>query len=291
MHFKAENSWIVLSPIEKRIKEKIEKAGKPLKNWDINIYRGILTGYNEAFIIDKETKDKLIAKSSKNAEIIRPILRGRDIKRYKADFADLWIIYIPWHFPLHQDNSIQGASEIAEMEFKTQYPDIYNHLYSHKERLSNRNLAETGVRYEWYALQRFGSNYMEDFSKQKIVWGEISDKSKFALDELGMYPEATTFLMTGNNLKFLLAILNSKLGEWSFNQIGTRTGMGTNRWKKYTLESLSVKIPTYDELKLIELLVDHVIHEPNQENIASLDNAIYKLYQLSDDEIDFIELQ
>ena len=106
-----------------------------------------------------------------------------------------------------------------------------------------------------------------------------------------MYPEATTFLMTGNNLKFLLAILNSKLGEWSFNQIGTRTGMGTNRWKKYTLESLSVKIPTYDELKLIELLVDHVIHEPNQENIASLDNAIYKLYQLSDDEIDFIEAQ
>ena len=285
------NSWIILSPIEQSIKSKIERIGKPLKDWDIQINYGIKTGFNEAFIIDGKTKDALIEKSPKNVELIRPILRGRDIKRYKADFADLWIIYIPWHFPLHQDNSIQGASEIAEMEFKTQYPDIYNHLYSHKERLSNRNLAETGVRYEWYALQRFGSNYMEDFSKQKIVWGEISDKSKFALDELGMYPEATTFLMTGNNLKFLLAILNSKLGEWSFNQIGTRTGMGTNRWKKYTLESLSVKIPTYDELKLIELLVDHVIHEPNQENIASLDNAIYKLYQLSDDEIDFIEAQ
>lgn len=81
MHFKAENSWIVLSPIEKRIKEKIEKAGKPLKNWDINIYRGILTGYNKAFIIDKETKDRLIAKSSKNAEIIRPItfLNGKSL--------------------------------------------------------------------------------------------------------------------------------------------------------------------------------------------------------------------
>ena len=92
MKFKAEDSWIVLSPIEKRIKEKIEKAGKPLRDWDISIYRGILTGYNDAFIIDGVTKDRLIAKSPKNAEIIRPILRGRDIKRYKADFADLWII-------------------------------------------------------------------------------------------------------------------------------------------------------------------------------------------------------
>ena len=275
MHFKTENSWIVLSPIEKRIKEKIEKVGKPLKNWDINIYRGILTGYNEAFIIDKETKDRLIEKSSKNAEIIRPILRGRDIKRYKADFADLWIIATFPSLHYNIDN----------------YPDIKEHLLSFgydRLKQTGDNGARKKTNNQWFETQD-SISYWEDFSKQKIVWGEISDKSKFALDELGMYPEATTFLMTGDNLKFLLAILNSKLGEWAFNQIGTKTGMGTNRWKKYTLESLSVKIPTCDELKLIELLVDHIIHEPNQEKITALDYAIYQLYQLSDEEISFIE--
>ncbi|MGV4459827.1 Eco57I restriction-modification methylase domain-containing protein, partial [Ornithobacterium rhinotracheale] len=85
-------SWIILSEIEKSIKEKIEAIGTPLKDWDINIYRGILTGYNEAFIINGERKDELIAQDPKSAEIIRPILRGRDIKRYGYDFADLWLI-------------------------------------------------------------------------------------------------------------------------------------------------------------------------------------------------------
>ncbi|MGV4453159.1 Eco57I restriction-modification methylase domain-containing protein, partial [Ornithobacterium rhinotracheale] len=94
-------SWIILSEIEKSIKEKIEAIGTPLKDWDINIYRGILTGYNEAFIINGERKDELIAQDPKSAEIIRPLLRGRDIKRYSYEFADLYLLFIPWHFPLH----------------------------------------------------------------------------------------------------------------------------------------------------------------------------------------------
>ena len=269
------DSWIILSPIEQSIKSKIERIGKPLKDWDIHINYGIKTGFNEAFIIDGKTKDALIAKSPKNAELIRPILRGRDIKRYKADFADLWIIATFPSLHYNIDN----------------YPDIKEHLLSFgydRLKQTGDNGARKKTNNQWFETQD-SISYWEDFSKQKIVWGEISDKSKFALDELGMYPEATTFLMTGDNLKFLLAILNSKLGEWAFNQIGTKTGMGTNRWKKYTLESLSVKIPTCDELKLIELLVDHIIHEPNQEKITALDYAIYQLYQLSDEEISFIE--
>src|SRR5690554_4397447 len=89
--FNSSDSWIVLSEIEQQIKAKIEAVGTPLKDWDINIYRGILTGYNEAFIIDGNKKDELIASDPKSAEIIRPILRGRDIKRYGYDFADLWL--------------------------------------------------------------------------------------------------------------------------------------------------------------------------------------------------------
>ena len=267
------DSWIILSPIEQSIKSKVEKIGKPLKEWDIQINYGIKTGFNEAFIIDGKTKDTLIEKSPKNAELIRPILRGRDIKRYKADFADLWII-----------NSHNGYGNIPAVNIED-YPDIKVHLDCYITDLQKRQ--DKGI--TPYNLR--SCIYMEDFSKQKIVWGEISDKSKFALDEMGMYPEATTFLMTGNNLKFLLAILNSKLGEWSFNQIGTRTGMGTNRWKKYTLESLVVKTPTPEEKTQIEILVTKIIHEPSKENITALDNAIYQLYQLTDEEISFIEAQ
>jgi hypothetical protein len=83
------DSWVVLSPIEQRIKAKIEAVGIPLKEWDINIYRGILTGYNEAFIIDGKKKDELIAEDPKSVEIIRPLLRGRDIKRYGYEYANL----------------------------------------------------------------------------------------------------------------------------------------------------------------------------------------------------------
>ena len=159
--FKENKSWVILTPIEKQIKEKIEQIGTPLKEWDIQINYGIKTGFNEAFIINGEKRKELIEQDPKSAEIIRPILRGRDIKRYSYDFADLWLLYIPWHFPLHNDTTVVGASEKAEQAFSSQYPAVYNHLLKYKKQLSNRNKAETGIRYEWYALQRWGANYWD----------------------------------------------------------------------------------------------------------------------------------
>lgn len=157
-------------PIEQSIKQKIEAVGTPLKDWDINIYRGVLTGCNEAFIIDSAKRAEILAncltdeERTRTDELIRPILRGRDIKRYGYDWAGLWLIWLPWHFPLHFDQTIQGASEIAEKAFIEQYPSVYSHMLKYKDQLSNRNKAETGIRYEWYALQRWGANYWEDFN-------------------------------------------------------------------------------------------------------------------------------
>ena len=110
--FPSNESWVILSSIEQSIKNRIEAVGTPLREWDINIYRGVLTGYNEAFIIDRAKREEILAncktedERKRTSEIIRPILRGRDIKRYSYDWADLWLIYIPWHFPLHEDDSI-----------------------------------------------------------------------------------------------------------------------------------------------------------------------------------------
>ncbi len=179
---------MILSPIEQSIRRKIESIGTPLKDWDINIYRGVLTGYNDAFIISTEKRDEILANCQtegervRTAELIRPILRGRDIKRYGYDWAGQWLIYIPWHFPYQFDESITGASEKAEKAFKEQYPAVYNHMLEYKEPLSKRNKAETGIRYEWYAMQRWGAKYWEDFSKPKIVWKIIGNQMAFAYD-------------------------------------------------------------------------------------------------------------
>jgi len=249
----------------------------------VKIYRGILTGYNDAFIIDGAKKDELISADPKSAEIIRPILRGRDIKKYAYEHDDQWLIFVPWHFPLHKDTSIQGVSKEAEKLFQVQYPAVYKHLLSYKTQLSNRNKAETGIRYEWYALQRWGANYSDDFSRQKIIWGEISDKPKFALDETGKYYVSNTvFFMTGDNLEYLIAFLNSKLSEYYFSQIATTTGVGTVRWLKYKIEQLpvpNIKNAKYDEIKKLHKLVKN-----GSENSNDIDDVIFDLFSFTSEE-------
>lgn len=230
LSFDSKESWVILSFIERQIKEKIEKIGTPLKDWDIRINYGIKTGFNEAFIIDGAKKDELIKQDPKSAEIIRPILRGRDIKRYSYEFADLYLLFIPWHFPLHNDPTISGASEVAEKEFKNQYPAIYNHLFKYKKQLSNRNKAETGIRYEWYALQRWGANYWEDFSKQKIVYSETNDaqNTKIAIDLNGDYfTDKTCFILIGKTeqiTQHVYKMFSSRIFTWYMSKTAPLLG-------------------------------------------------------------------
>ena len=191
--FNNSDSWVILSPIEQSIKRKIEAVGTPLKDWDIQINYGIKTGFNDAFIITTEKRNEILAncltedERTRTAELIRPILRGRDIKKYGYDWANLWLIYLPWHFPYQFDSSITGASEKAEKAFKEQYPAVYNHMFQYKEPLSNRNKAETGIRYEWYAMQRWGAKYWEDFNKPKIMYPNMTKYMPFYYDEKGFY--------------------------------------------------------------------------------------------------------
>ena len=293
--FKDSESWVILSPIEQGIKAKVEAVGTPLKDWDISIYRGILTGYNEAFIIDGKRKKELIAEDPKSAEIIRPILRGRDIKKYGYDFADLWLLFIPWHFPLQNNSSIKGASERAENEFKKQYPAVYNHLLGYKHGLSNRNKAETGVNYEWYALQRWGANYWEDFSKQKIVWKRVGSILRFSFDESNALALDSTCFATGKYIKYLVAYLNSKVAKYLMKD-SPQTGTGDLLISVQAIEPLIIPIPTDSINKEFETIFDKIILMINQKNEYNIeeneiDLAIYKMLNLSNEEIDFIESQ
>ncbi len=192
--------------------------GTPLEEYTMEqVYRGIITGLNEAFVINEKTKNELIQMDLKNADIIKPFFIGKDIKRYSPLKAEKYLIYIPWHFPLQNDNSITGASKTAEIEFKNKYPSIYTHLLKYKEKLLARNAEETGIRYEWYALQRFGSNYYTDFEKTKIIYPEICQRPEFTYDDSKNYTNNKCFIIPRSD-KFLLGILNSKLMNFLFRK-------------------------------------------------------------------------
>ena len=297
--------WFIGNPAEFNLKKKIETNGKPLKDWDIKINYGIKTGLNEAFIINTAKRDELINQDPKSADIIKPILRGRDIKRYSHQFANLYLLFIPWHFPLHKDPNISGNSLIAEMEFEKQYPAIYNHLLSFKDGLSKRNKSETGIRYEWYALQRCANTYYDQFSKEKVVWAETGYQ-KFAFVSGDFVLDKTLFMIVGNNLKYIMAICNSKIGKYIFDYSTPDLGSTGNCMTKQTVETIPIPIlDTAHKQKLagqIEALVEQILlvklENPLVQGVtteltgvleAQIDQLVYQLYDLTVEEIGVVE--
>jgi len=302
--FSSSDSWVILSPIEQSIKRKIEAVGTPLKDWDIQINYGIKTGYNEAFIITTEKRDEILSNCAdeferrRTDELIRPILRGRDIKRYGYDWANLWLIAT---FPARN----------YDIE---QYPAVKNHLLSFAEPILReagldwvaddhltdycyQKLAQTGLYIEiagqrirlnsgdekarkktsnkWFETQD-SISYWDDFNKPQIVWLELTDEPKFSYVE-NMMSLNTVFFMTGENLKHILGQLNSKLITWYFHKcLGARSGVGTNRWLKYTIEQLPL---APFEQSFSELIDDNSLQKND-----SIDVAVCNLFGLNQDE-------
>ncbi len=291
-------AWSVLPPMAQKIRSKIERIGTPLKDWDVSIYRGVVTGCNEAFIIDQNKRDELVAADPKSAEIIKPIVRGRDIRRYRCEWARLWIIFIPWHFPLHKDKSISGSSKKAEQAFIEQYPIIYNHLLQYKDKLSERNKSETGVRYEWYAMQRCANTYHEEFKKAKLIWKRIGSILRFSFDEEGEFSLDSTCIATGERVKFLTAVLNSKLGNYLLQDSPT-TGMGDLIVSVQAIEPIRVPKISANNCQIaekIENLVDKILAAKTKNSNADtseletkIDQRVYQLYNLTVKEIELIE--
>ena len=284
--FDSSGSWVILSPVEQSIKRKIEAIGTPLKDWDISINYGIKTGANDAFIIDGSKRNELISADSKSAEIIRPILRGRDIKRYGFDFADCWVILAKY-----------GSYKYLE----STYPAVYEHLCKYKEKLKNRGqcrYTSSGKvnsgkdfpgQHHWLELDNNPcQEYLDDFSKQKIVWGEISDKPKFALDTCGEYTISNTaFMLTGDHLEYLVAILNSEYSQYCFSRISTTTGEGTVRWLKYKIETLP--IPPLNRIAEKTILNYLSGLEIEQTVNDSINQIIYNMFNFTDEEIRYIK--
>ncbi|EOH7148675.1 Eco57I restriction-modification methylase domain-containing protein [Campylobacter coli] len=278
------------------LKAKIERIGTPLKEWQgLNIYRGILTGYNEAFIISTEKRNEILenckdeAEKERTAKLIRKMLRGRDIKRYSYEWAGLWVINT------HNGYKNQNGEKIKAINIES-YPSLKKHFdkfYPQLEKRTDKGLTPYNLR---------NCAYIEEFEKEKIVYSEIVKKPQFYLDtKLNFYAEATSFILTGENLKYLIAFLNNDFVAFIFKTFYAGGNLGENgfRYKKAFLEKLPIpKINSKNQKIADELVnsVDEILKAKEQDknaNTQELENKInslvYKLYNLTEDEIKIIE--
>ncbi len=281
------------------LRGKMESVGTPLKDWDIQIYRGILTGANEAFIIPTEKREEILNACKTQEErkcteaLIKPILRGKDIKRYSYEWAEEWVINT------HNGYTSAIKSKIPPVDIE-KYPAIKTHLDAHWDTIATRSdQGDTP-----YHLRNCA--YLEDFEKEKIVYGEIVQEPRFYLDngecKLGyFYAEATSFILTGEHLRYLLGMLHSKLITFAFKTFYAGGGLGESgyRYKKAFIERLPIPQITPQNQKLAHKITDcaEAILEAKEKDPKAntqklekeIDALVYQLYNLTDAEIKTIE--
>ena len=280
--FEDGDSWVILSDIERSIKQKVEAIGTPLSDWDVNIYRGILTGYNDAFIISTQKRDEILAsceseaERERTAEIIRPILRGRDIHRYGCEWANQWVIAT---FPArHYDID--------------DYPSLKSYLLS----IGIEKLEQTGAEHiingqkvkarkktnnKWFETQD-SISYWDDLSKPKIVWGNLNQTASYA------YADGTLFINAPGTMivpasKYLLGTLNSKLADFYIRSLGVVRNAGYFEYKPMFVSKLPVilSVAESEEESFSKLIDDH--------DEAAIDKRVYELYGLTEEEANYLE--
>ena len=272
-----------MSPIEQSIKRKIEAVGTPLKDWDINIYRGVLTGYNEAFIISTEKRDEILAncqteeERKRTEELIRPILRGRDIKRYGYEWASLWLI--------NTHNGVKGRIPRIRIE---DYPAVKAHLDLFWDKIKDR--ADQGD--TPYNLRNCA--YLEDFSRPKIMYPNMTKFIPFYYDTKGFYQNDKSFMITGPHIAYLTAFLNSSLFKFCFLDNFPELQGGTRELRKIFFDKIPV-LKVSDDIDVhFAALIEQLQIDYSENNAKEVDQAIFDLYGLSREEcetIGYIEIK
>ncbi len=278
------------------LRDKIESIGTPLKDWDIQIYRGILTGCNEAFIIPTEKRDEILnacktQEERKRTEVlIKPILRGKDIKRYSYEWAHLWVINT------HNGYTSALKSKIPPIDIE-KYPATKAHLDAHYDTIATRSdQGDTP-----YHLRNCA--YLEDFEKEKIVYPETSQGAYFYNENSGIFLEKTAFMIVSDayNLKLLTALLNSKLITFYFKNFcgGCILGKSGYQYNKHALEKIPIPQITEKNQELADKITDGAKQilalkekdpKANTQGLEKeIDALVYRLYNLTDEEIKIIE--
>lgn len=244
-------------------------------------YRGILTGLNEAFVVDCQTRDRLIAEDAKSADILKPFLRGRDVKRWQVNFEDLYLIKIE-----SSSNKIHAWSgkklNEAEQIFSETYPAIFNRFQNFRQQLINRD--DQGM----YFWELRACVYWHEFEQTKIIYPNICDRNKFAWDDEKYLTNQKAFIIPSAD-KFLLAYLNSTVVFWLFDKLLSKLQNGFYEPSSIFMERLPVPVATNEQKRRIENLVDQIIELKKQDGAtadleAKIDRMIYDLYDLSETE-------
>ncbi|MGB4265336.1 MAG: TaqI-like C-terminal specificity domain-containing protein, partial [Bacteroidales bacterium] len=257
LHKLTKDAWFIGSEAEQKLKEKIENLGKPLKDWDVKIYRGVLTGLNEAFIIDDIKRQEILDNCKDEDErirteaIIKPILRGRDIKRYYYKWAGLWVIVIPAGW-----TNEKRKNEAPEFFIECQFPSLIKYLKNFETKAKKRD--DQGD--YWWELRACA--YYPEFEKEKVVYPNMANRLVACLDKSKFYVNQKCFIITGNNMRYICGLLNSNIEFWFFKKIGATLGREGFEMSKIFIEKLPVPpITTSNQhmVSQIDSLVDKIL--------------------------------
>ena len=284
------DGWTLESPSVLALMKKVSRVGTPLKEHVRGkVYRGFTTGYNEAFVVDNATKKSLIAADPKSADLIKPWLRGRDIKRWRATGAGLHFILIessanrkwPW----------SGQKQTAaEKTFSSRYPAVHQHLSAYKPRLKKR--LDQGE--FWWELR--SCSYVGEFAKPKIIYPIISQQMRAMRDDHGFYMNDKCFLIAGAS-NFLLAILNSTLLDFYFRHklvsLGDPAIGGGMEFRKVFMQDTPIATHDKNLSDRIAAKAEKIVSAPESpataKREAEIDKLVYQLYDLTPEEIAIVE--
>ena len=320
--FSTSDSWVILSPIEQSIKRKIEAVGTPLKDWDIQINYGIKTGYNDAFIISTEKRNEILAnckteeERQRTAELIRPILRGRDIKRYGYDWAKLYLIAT---FPARKYN-IDNYPAVKKYLLSFAYDYLIENgnkeiAVSYLSDFCKQKLAQTGqyilingkyvldakgnkeksrkkTSNKWFETQD-SISYWEDFSKPKIIYPNMTKYMPFVYDDNNYLTNQKCFIITGKNVAYLTAFFNSSLFKYCFRDSFPELQGGTRELSKIFFDKIPVCKISENQNRLFLELVEDIQYEYTKQKALQIDTMFFDLYALSTEEkkvIGFVEI-
>lgn len=258
-----ENAWSLESPAVDELMQKIKSVGVPLKGlFGVKPYRGVVTGFNDAFLIDESTKNQLVKSDPKAAEILKPFLRGRNIDRWNSQWENLWMLFVRWDCPIDQ------------------YPSVLTWLEEHREGLENRPEVKQG-RFPWYALSRYGADYWQLFEQPKLVYQVIQFLPQYAFDSSGLYGNDKTYFLPTADL-WLLGCLNSPLMWWhNWRFFGHMKDEALNP-ANFLMENLPIAPPTDAIRAEVEPLVSRLIEltKTNQEAYGDVLNWLAVLHKI-----------
>ncbi len=269
------DGWALVRPVVLELMRKLRKSGHSLGEYvGGRFYRGIVTGLNEAFVVDAMIAEKLSLLNPKYSQVLRPWLRGRDLGRWRTSKCQVYLLYIPWDFNIKD------------------YPEVEEYLLRYYDKLSQRPEVREG-RYPWFALSRYASQYVDDFSKPKIIYPHFNTSPNFALEDQGAFSNDKTYIIPDGSL-YLLGILNSTVVDFFLHQVCPSVQKGYMEFRTIYIEQIPIADPPPDQRAAIEGLVRHLLDARGQGPQvaaweAELNALVYQVYGLTAEEIRVVE--